>query len=75
MTLSKADLTHIHKVLHSDAAECEILAKGMTGGRFERVLARRGEDRRVLDVIEQELGYIPVWEYVSEDDKKEDDNE
>lgn len=77
MKLSKDDLLHIHKVLQSDRDECEILAKDMTGGRFERILARRDDDKRVLTVVEEELGYIPAWEYVpvEEEEKKEENHE
>jgi hypothetical protein len=73
MNLSKDNLVHIHKVLSSDRDECAILAEGATGGRFERLFARREEDNKVLALIEQELGYIPKWEPIpEEEDKKEE---
>ena len=65
MSLGKDELVHIHKVLHSDREECALLAADTTGSRLKRMQARREEDGRILKLIEEELGYIPVWDCIS----------
>ena len=72
MSLGKDELVHIHKVLHSDRDECAILAADTTGSRLERMSARQEEDSRILKLIEEELGYVPVWQYVQVEGKVEE---
>ena len=72
MSLGEDELVHIHKVLHSDRDECAILAADTTGSRLERMSARQEEDSRILKLIEEELGYVPVWQYVQVEGKVEE---
>jgi hypothetical protein len=63
MKLVMADLMHIHKVLSSDVAECEIHIKSTSrdDGFKTRMGNRILENQRVLAKVERIIGRKPVY--------------